>query len=603
MPKFFGAALFFLPGLAQAQELPTTPESEPEGTQEAVNVLPTPLFAKDWSWFQSTAQPQPDGKIRSINGLGGETGLFFSATEQGGVWKSLDDGRTWTEVLRAPISSNSEGANTEEMLLEAEALAEDLFEGEVEMELDPESLDEEILEEIGRIQDETDTLALEDWVADGETPKHLNTGSFVWVNPVDPSIVIVPRQDGIWQSSDEGETFDLVDPDIRINALASGNSGLLLAATTSGVAYSLDDGASWIEKTDAASGLACNGFLWTGKVWLLASDDGLYRSTDGEDWRLVRNGVAGEAILALASDPTTEGAGWLSTETEVLRFDQYGNRVYRHTQQNLLEMRHLLTTSRPGQVIAAGGDGVWESGDGGYTWAPLVRGLRSPDVQAIVQLGDGLLLGSANGLFQLKKAIPRQEKRTIPTQPKLNVLVHKALQRRGMDPRREGVKGANSAARRLLPELSLDGQLVQRNMLAADFFDVTNQADTDTDWRIQLNFRWGRGAGGSEPSDTEIGAVTDLFYILGGRIYSSDSPEAIQSATSRLLVDTSDYRMEVRQRLGDLYFARHRLIQQAPPDAGIDLRSAVLFQLDVQELTAWIDAYTDGSFSLALRDN
>jgi len=140
-------------------------------------------------------------------------------------------------------------------------------------------------------------------------------------------------------------------------------------------------------------------------------------------------------------------------------------------------------------------------------------------------------------------------------------------------------------------------------MLAADYFDVTNQADTDTDWRIQVNLKWGRGAGGTEPSDTEIGAVSDLFYILGGRLYSSDSPQAIQSATSRLLVDTSDYRLEVRQRLADLYFARHRLIQQLPPDAGLDLRSAVLFELDVQELTAWIDAYTDGSFSLALRDN
>jgi hypothetical protein len=137
-------------------------------------------------------------------------------------------------------------------------------------------------------------------------------------------------------------------------------------------------------------------------------------------------------------------------------------------------------------------------------------------------------------------------------------------------------------------------------MIAADYFDLSNQADIDSDWRITVGLRWGKGGSGSDPASNESAGFGDLFYVLGDRLYSSDNPQALQSATSRLLVDSTDYRLEVRQRLSSLYFAHWRLVQQRPPDAVRDLRSAVLFQLDVQELTAWIDAYTDGSFSLAL---
>jgi hypothetical protein len=57
--------------------------------------------------------------------------------------------------------------------------------------------------------------------------------------------------------------------------------------------------------------------------------------------------------------------------------------------------------------------------------------------------------------------------------------------------------------------------------------------------------------------------------------------------------------MEVRRRVSDLYFARQRLLQIAPPREDQDLRAATLHQLDLQELSAWLDVYTDGSFSIA----
>jgi hypothetical protein len=394
-------------------------------------------------------------------------------------------------------------------------------------------------------------------------------------------------------------SFVQVDAEIAFNKVGATSRGLLLGATEKGLLYSLDRGQSWIETTDALSELECKDLLWTGTYWLLATERGMYRSQTGENWTAIANGVADRAVEAMVLDPTTPGAGWVASSSEILRFEASGNRILRISRQNILNVNQLLVTPRPGQVLAAGEGGVWESGDGGYTWRPLARGLKSPEVNGLIATSDGLVLGSPTGLFRLEEGVDEERRQEPPSQPSLDPLLSRALTRPGMDPRTDGVKTVLSATRRLLPELSLDGQLVQRNMLAADYFDLTNSADTDQDWRVLLTLRWGSSTGSSDPGESEIRPLGDLFYVLGGRVYSGDSREALQTATSRLLVDATDYRMEVRRRVSDLYFARQRLLQIAPPREDQDLRAATLHQLDLQELSAWLDVYTDGSFSIA----
>jgi len=539
--------------------------------------------------------------MTALAGLGGETGLLFVVDENGTVWRSENDGGRWTRSLDSGTRSDDDDIGDEDMLLEAEALAEDLLEGAIEEELDPEALDEEILEEVGRIQEQADTLAVEDWMEEQRQSATTAPAHFIWVHPNFPDLVLLSRDDGVWRSGDGGASFSQVDRDMRLKQVAWSGSSLLIGATAAGMAYSLDGGRSWIRKSDGATSIQANDLIWTGDTWLLGANDGLYRSQTGEGWRLVKNGVSGTAVAALVSDPTMQGAGWLATDTEVLRFEANGNRILRFSRQSIVGVHTLLSTSRPSQVLAAGADGVWESGDGGFTWRPMARGLKGPEVSGLVALGSGLLMASPTGLYVLTEGIQKARTREVPSQPPLDALVSRALTRQGMDPRRSGVRSTFSGSRRLLPELSLDGQLIRRDMLAADYFDLTNSADVDQDWRVMVNLRWGKGSSGSDPGASEVAGFGDLFYVLGGRLYSADNPEALQSATSRLLLDSTDYRLEVRQRLTALYFARQRLIQQPVPDAEVDLRSAVLFQLDVQELAAWIDAYTDGSFSLALR--
>jgi hypothetical protein len=595
MSKYFCLFLLCIFSDAQAQDNPTPTDPESHLVQAA------PLYAEGWAWSSKLGSAGPRGGIAALSGLGGESGLVFAIDESDTVWRSIDDGETWTLRLAGRNAKDESGNEEESILLEAQSLAEDLLGGTIEDEFDPDALEEDLLEEAGRIQEQADTLAVEDWLDDQKTESSEGIPPLVWIHPNFPDLVLLSRGDGLWRSSNGGLDFNRVDGGLRLTQVGWSDGVLILGATPDGMAYTLDGGRSWIRKSDGAAALHCNDLLWTGTAWLLASSDGLYRSSTGENWRLIKNGVAGMRVATLVNDIGTPGAGWLATDSEVLRFENDGNRILRFSRQNFEAVHTLISTARPSHILSAGADGVWESGDGGFKWRPLARGLQAPEVSGLLSLSKGLLLGTPRGLFQLKPFVNVQKESIKIDRVPLDVLVSKALHRNGMDPRDNGVRGAWTGVRRILPELTLDGQMVRRNMLAADYFDLTNQADIDTDWRVNLGLRWGKGGSGSDPAANEVGGFGDLFYVLGGRLYSSDNPEALQSATSRLLVDSTDYRLEVRQRLSSLYFAHWRLTQQRPPDSSRDLRSAVLFKLDVQELTAWIDAYTDGSFSLALR--
>lgn len=602
MSKFLCLFILLGPNMAQAQAQAQDGQANEETNEEPVPHLvePSPLFSEGWAWSPVNRSTGPRGAVSALSGLGGETGLLFAVDQSGSVWRSEDDGQRWTLRLSALLEDDEFSSQEEAVLLEAESLAEDLLGGAFEDELDPEALDEEILEEAGRIQEQADTLAVEDWLARQTDNGAGSLPPLVWVHPDFPDLVLLSRKDGLWRSGNGGNDFEQIDPSIQFTKLGWAGGALILGATREGMTYSLDGGRSWIRKSDGVESLKCNDLVWTGTAWLLATDDGLYHSKTGEGWRIIKNGVAGSVVGALVADIGLAGAGWLATDNEVLRFEEDGNRILRFSRQNLSEVHTLISTPRPSHVIAAGADGVWESSDGGYKWRPLARGLKGPEVNALQPLGTGLMLAGPIGIYQLQEYTETKQVKKEIRQVDLDALVHRALHRKGMDPRDYGVRSSFSGIRKLLPELTVDGQLVRRSMLAADYFDLSNQSDIDSDWRISIGLRWGKGGAASDPADNEVSAFGDLFYVLGDRLYSTDNPEALQSATSRLLVDSTDYRLEVRQRLSSLYFAHWRLIRQSAPDGASDLRSAVLFQLDVQELTAWIDAYTEGSFSLAL---
>ena len=254
---------------AWAQGTPDT-EMLPGEVLEAVEIRPTPLFSEGWTWRALASDPTPRDGIQSLGGLGGTTGQLFALDANGGFWKSEDEGVSWFRVL-AGVNLLDDPQSDETILLEAESLAEDFLGEALEAELDPDALDEEILEELGRIQESTDTLAIQDLI-DQENVSEGHAAQSIWIHPEIPEIVLLSRADGLWRSNDEGESFALIDPEIAFNDVGATTRGLLLGATDNGMVYSLDQGFSWIQTTDELSGLHCKDLLWTGTYWLLATE-------------------------------------------------------------------------------------------------------------------------------------------------------------------------------------------------------------------------------------------------------------------------------------------------------------------------------------------
>ena len=296
---------------------------------------------------------------------------------------------------------------------------------------------------------------------------------------------------------------------------------------------------------------------------------------------------------------------WVATKTGILRSDDGGESFLSTGRQYLPDTSRL--TSRPGtnHLLLSGGDGVWESTDSGIRWRPVSRGLQGPVIHDLAILGRGLLAVGDTGFYRLHEGeptpTPQSEARESKEIPPLDVLVDIALRRPGMDPASEGALLGYTALGRLLPEVTLDVQLVDRSNFSADFIEIDNALDEDRDWRAMLYFRWGKGTTtDSGESVFEAGDFSDVFYLMRGQLYSVDDPLAVPTAASRLTVDANSYRLAVAEHLGHLYFARQRLTHMPLTTPGDEIRASVQHELNMQELLAWIDAYTDGSLSRSL---
>ena len=89
--------------------------------------------------------------------------------------------------------------------------------------------------------------------------------------------------------------------------------------------------------------------------------------------------------------------------------------------------------------------------------------------------------------------------------------------------------------------------------------------------------------------------------MLRGEVYAADEEGSVLSAASRLTTGSSQYRVQLSEQVALLYYSRERLARSVETGPSGDLHQDVHRQLDLQELTARIDAYTEGALSRALQ--
>ncbi len=563
-------------------------------------------YAAAWHWERAEPHLPHTRVFVALSSPGPDSEQVMALDGAGAVWRSFDGGSAWQRVL-PPLATSAlhTGMDDEALLLEAEGVSEPFPEGEVFESMDADS-EEELLEAQGVIRDELDDAMsiqqLLDADAAGPAPERIGSLSHDpsgWMN------VLLGRLDGIWRSEDGGRTFRQVHPEVHAAGFAWAEDGIVAAATHNGVVLSLDGGESWAPVAGVSQDLVVHDLVYDWDAgWFAATDGGLLTSPDGIRWRFARasSALAGQEVLALSVDTDSI---WAAMEDTILRSDDGGRTFLPVTRQHLPQTRRLLRTLAPGQLLAVGADGVWETLDGGFRWRPVSAGLRGPSTWDLAWAHDTLFLAGESGLYKLVAdrestgADLATKQARVP--PPLAPLVEAALFRPGVDPRRAGLRPERTAMGRALPELGLDFQLVDRENLSVDYMDRTNALDTDWDWRGMVVLQWGQGANSSTAdSPLESASFSDVYYTMRGELFQADDSRSVRAAASALTSESTAYRVELGEQVARLYYSRERVARILDGGPTGDIRRDTQRTLDLQELTAWIDAYTDGAMSRAL---
>ncbi|MFA3784145.1 T9SS type A sorting domain-containing protein [Melioribacteraceae bacterium 4301-Me] len=212
------------------------------------------------------------------------------------------------------------------------------------------------------------------------------------------SNLLCSTTDGIWQSSDNGNSWIFVDNGPHTSTRTIVQVGTrLFAATTSGVFVSTDNGMSW---TQSNSGLA-NLNVWTivgtsnGDIYAGTAGGGVFRSTNnGVNWAEVNTGLNSLLIYSLIVKEGILFAGAGGANAGVYRSTNNGTSwTFAGVANHLVSSFAVLGTD----IFAGTNGGVFRSTDNGLTWTSVNANLTNGDVRCLAVSGLNLFAGTYGG--------------------------------------------------------------------------------------------------------------------------------------------------------------------------------------------------------------
>jgi hypothetical protein len=148
---------------------------------------------------------------------------------------------------------------------------------------------------------------------------------------------------------------------------------------------------------------------------------------------------------------------------------------------------------------------------------------------------------------------------------------------------------ARAVARaRFFPRLTLLGRHERKTATAAD------GSGTEIRWLVELHLCFGACGTNLTIEDVDGDAAPDLM-VTAGEVVELDDRGAYASAATRVLEGAAEHRLALGDRLADLYTTR-ALVRS---ERGATLLEEVRRSLDLAEIDARLDVYTDGWFTSA----
>ncbi len=264
---------------------------------------------------------------------------------------------------------------------------------------------------------------------------------------------------GVALSTDGGSTWsNNINTGLNITntvALMAKDSILFSGVDSWGDYRSTNNGASWIADTTATVGMGSSSFAYNGTSLFAINDgtSGIFQSNDyGNTWTTVTSGLSNQYVSSLAAGSgillagtinpldvgtdtggvfisTNNGYSWSETSLTGMNINAigiFGNQIYAGGSNEgaflgLFKSTNNGTTWSPtglptifcvrsimmngnnlyvGTGDAVGdGDGMFLSSDGGNTWTTINNGLSNTDIHSIIVSGSVIFVGTYQGVF------------------------------------------------------------------------------------------------------------------------------------------------------------------------------------------------------------
>lgn len=597
------------PAFAQAPA-PTTGTSDDilELDSDTDSKLPQPRSAVPWA---SSYEWQPLNFNRAARAVATNSyNQLVVLDREGGIYQQERRGQ-WVSALGGNLSLETD-INEEDLLLDAEAAVEDfsapadeeesliLSETDTDDETIAQTLTQDIADavDIG-IQDARDRLSALQRVA--ET---------VWASQRYPGLLLVSRRGAVYRTVDDGRSWRQVRglPPTYDFTLVDATS-MLVAATEQGLYLSDDRGVTWRPGDSALRDTPIVDLDSSGSILYAAGTDGLWQSLDGRRWSRLQPPQYTDLIyLSVVVDTDWTGGLWVSTlEKGILRSDDAGQ-TFRPAGRNPLVGTTALVTlyDAPGHLLASGNDGVWETMDGGLTWRSISSGLPGPLINALhVEGAERPVVATPAGLFELRR--PNQVQDEVGDTTSGGLTVHEAV---GIALRRPGISQEPFAVQRrfararLTPRLRMGLDVQQDRLISSDYDAFRSILLNNNTMRLTSELCFGACSVSSGiVSDTDVGVTDNLeLAVIGGEVYqANDAVAAVAPAAANVAQRLSKYRNDVAEYVTELYFTRQRLLSEKEGTSDLPLTDQVLHELELQEVVARLDIYTDGRYSSSLQ--
>ena len=299
---------------------------------------------------------------------------LFAGTDDGGVYRSTNNGTSWTAT-----------GLTSSHVLSLTVIGTNLFAGTY---YDPPNYP-------GGVYRSTDNGT--NWTATGLTDTRVYALAVSPDGAGGTNLFAGTGGSGVFLSTDNGTSWTSVNTDLTntsVTSLAVSDTNLFAGTSGNGVYLSTDNGTSWSHS--GLSGTDVLSFLVNGSNFFASTYDGIFRTTDnGANWTPADSGLTDMTVSCFAVNGailfagTSHGGVFRSTNNGVIwtAMDGPGN----------MYVRSLAVSGS--DLFAATHGGIFLSTDNGTSWNDVNVGLNNTRILSLVANETHLFAGTSSGMF------------------------------------------------------------------------------------------------------------------------------------------------------------------------------------------------------------